>query len=336
MAWLLLAPAIAAFAVSPPAAGAFLAERRAGEVTSPGPDSYGNLPDDGQVELDVREYVWRVQDRDPQLPGRTATLTGFVSRSDSPGSWYLTRMAYHLLCRRRASLPNPHLRDASAGDRLLGGGHWHLSGGGLAGAAGRGAPRGAGSAADREAGPPVPVNKPRQRARQRPATRTTRPAAPQTAHQRQQARSRQRREHLHGQPVASGREWTQPVAVLALVVAFVGVWLFPKRPDPTTSDPGLPVIAAVPESAASGQAQSLCQAYKTWVSAQAAYIDGGDAYAQAAVDAGLAVMRLFNRYTLTDTDRAGLAFLLAPYVGPSELIDPDLAVNNRNASSFVA
>ena len=93
VAWLLLLPVLAAYLVSPPAVNAYLADRRAGEVLSPGPDAYGPLPDVEVPALDVREFVWRVQDRDPDLPGRPVVMTGFVAPSDDATGWYLTRIA---------------------------------------------------------------------------------------------------------------------------------------------------------------------------------------------------------------------------------------------------
>lgn len=93
VAWLLLVPVVTAYAISPPAVNAYLADRRAGEVASPGPDSYGPLPASEVVGLDVREYVWRVQDRDAELPGRTVSLVGFVQPTETGAGWYLTRIA---------------------------------------------------------------------------------------------------------------------------------------------------------------------------------------------------------------------------------------------------
>ena len=129
------------------------------------------------------------------------------------------------------------------------------------------------------------------------------------------------------------RDRATVLAGLAAVVAFGGVLVAPERPDPGSTDPGLPALESVPATPAAGATQTFCAQWNTWVDAQAVYVDGGDPYP--AVEAGRELLRLANRLTLTQDDRAGLQFLLEPYAGPSQLTVVDLGVNNRNARSFV-
>lgn len=94
MTWLLFLPALVVFVISPPALGAYLAERRAGEATPTAPVStFAPLPPgDDPVPLEVEELVWRAQvDEGATLAGRSVRLRGFVSHGPD-GQWFVTRM----------------------------------------------------------------------------------------------------------------------------------------------------------------------------------------------------------------------------------------------------
>ena len=163
-----------------------------------------------------------------------------------------------------------------------------------------------------------------------------RPSAP-TKQLRQRAAAVQRSAYSN-QPTAPNR-WAgldagRIVASLAVLVAITGVWLAPERPDPSTVDPGNPDIVSVPVTPESGQAQSFCAAWNEWVAARSVYLEGGDA--QPAVDTARALLQRGQRLALAPTDRAGFQFLLEEFTGPSPLTDPDVAVDHRNAQSFVA
>ncbi|GAA4121777.1 TIGR03943 family protein [Nocardioides fonticola] len=92
-AWLLLLPGLVAFVVSPPALGAYLAERRASDAPPPAPTTvFAALPDDVTSDLALEEFLWRAQtDEGATLAGRDVRLTGFVS-TDPDGNWYVTRL----------------------------------------------------------------------------------------------------------------------------------------------------------------------------------------------------------------------------------------------------
>ena len=163
-----------------------------------------------------------------------------------------------------------------------------------------------------------------------------RPSAP-TKQQRQRAAAAARSAYLNQHPDAS--RWAtldagRIVTGLAILVAIAGVWLAPERPNPATVDPGNPDIVTVPVTPASGQAQSFCAAWNEWVAARSVYLGGGDA--QPAVDTARALLQLGQRLALAPTDRAGFQFLLEEFTGPSQLTDPDIAVNHRNAQSFAS
>lgn len=91
--WLLLLPGLVVFTVSPPALGAYLAERRADDVPSVSPTStFSPLPAGDPVDVELEEFVWRAQvDEGVTLRDRTVRLTGFVSEGDD--GWYVTRMS---------------------------------------------------------------------------------------------------------------------------------------------------------------------------------------------------------------------------------------------------
>lgn len=92
--WLLLLPGLVVFTVSPPALGAYLAERRADDAPSQSPTStFSPLPAGDPVDVELQELVWRAQvDEGVTLTDRTVRVTGFVSR-DEDGGWYVTRMS---------------------------------------------------------------------------------------------------------------------------------------------------------------------------------------------------------------------------------------------------
>ncbi|MEI5676315.1 MULTISPECIES: TIGR03943 family putative permease subunit [unclassified Nocardioides] len=91
--WLLLLPALVVFVVSPPALGAYLAERRADEAPPASPvASFAPLPEGGTPVLEVEELLWRALDDDgATLAGRSVEVRGFVSHGPD-GVWYVTRM----------------------------------------------------------------------------------------------------------------------------------------------------------------------------------------------------------------------------------------------------
>ncbi|WP_193609442.1 TIGR03943 family putative permease subunit [Nocardioides lijunqiniae] len=94
-AWLLFLPPLVIFFVSPPALGAFLAER-ATEAPAPSSEQLDSmlapLPEEDPVELSVTEFFVRaVYDQGVSLPERRVSLVGFVSLDDD-GHWYVTRL----------------------------------------------------------------------------------------------------------------------------------------------------------------------------------------------------------------------------------------------------
>lgn len=93
-AWLLLLPGLVAFVVSPPALGAYLAERRASDAPPPSPTTaFAPLAGDIVNDLALEEFLWRAQtDEGVTLQKRDVRLTGFVS-TDPAGNWYVTRLA---------------------------------------------------------------------------------------------------------------------------------------------------------------------------------------------------------------------------------------------------
>lgn len=94
-AWLLLAPVLVVFTISPPALGAYSAERSSNQV--PAREAEGAElplpPSDGPLEISVLDFVVRVQyDEARSLQDRDVTVVGFVS-GDDDGNWYVTRMS---------------------------------------------------------------------------------------------------------------------------------------------------------------------------------------------------------------------------------------------------
>ncbi|MCH1867877.1 TIGR03943 family protein [Nocardioides sp. CFH 31398] len=93
-AWLLLAPVLVVFTISPPALGAYSAERSANELPASAAEG-AELPlppSEGPLEIDVVDFVVRVQfDEARSLMGREVSVVGFVS-GDDEGNWYVTRM----------------------------------------------------------------------------------------------------------------------------------------------------------------------------------------------------------------------------------------------------
>ncbi|GAA3728620.1 TIGR03943 family putative permease subunit [Salinactinospora qingdaonensis] len=101
VAWLLLLPVIAVFAVSPPALGAYTAanaqsEPPSGAALQEPADAdalAASAPPEEPVELKLREFVVRAwTDEERSLAGRTVRLTGFVVPNDSGEGWYLARL----------------------------------------------------------------------------------------------------------------------------------------------------------------------------------------------------------------------------------------------------
>ncbi len=94
--WLALVPGLVMFVATPPALGAYLAERRA--TTAPIVTRADNefvflpLPASAQAyPLSVAEFTWRsVADDGATLVGRVVSLKGFVSRSED--GWYVTEL----------------------------------------------------------------------------------------------------------------------------------------------------------------------------------------------------------------------------------------------------
>jgi uncharacterized repeat protein (TIGR03943 family) len=93
-AWLLLLPIVVVFAISPPALGAYVAERRVNTAVPTPADSGAipPLPHGDLLPMKVIEFVSRAQwDKRDSLKGRRVALTGFVSK-DKQGHWYVTRL----------------------------------------------------------------------------------------------------------------------------------------------------------------------------------------------------------------------------------------------------
>jgi uncharacterized repeat protein (TIGR03943 family) len=96
--WLLLLPGLVVFTISPPALGAFLAERRADDgVSATQVSTFAPLPaadaEGEAVEVDLEEFVWRSQvDDGVTLVGREVRIDGFVSLGQD-GDWYVTRLS---------------------------------------------------------------------------------------------------------------------------------------------------------------------------------------------------------------------------------------------------
>lgn len=98
-AWLLVLPLLALLLIAPPALGSYAAERQSDRPPVTDRTAYPPLPDpvDGAVELTLTEYAFRaIYDEDRSLEGERVRLVGFVSRSEQPGTYLLTR--FRLQC----------------------------------------------------------------------------------------------------------------------------------------------------------------------------------------------------------------------------------------------
>lgn len=94
-AWLLFLPPLVIFFISPPALGAYLAER-ATEAPAPSSEQLDSmlapLPEEDPAPLTVTEFFVRaVYDAGISLPDRRVSMVGFVSL-DTDGNWYVTRL----------------------------------------------------------------------------------------------------------------------------------------------------------------------------------------------------------------------------------------------------
>lgn len=87
-AWLLVLPILAVFVISPPALGAYAAERNAVGVA--GKKDYRELDADSAIAMTVGEFQGRAQ-WDDTLLGYSVALTGFVT-FDEAGNWYVTKL----------------------------------------------------------------------------------------------------------------------------------------------------------------------------------------------------------------------------------------------------
>lgn len=112
--WLLLVPGLVVFTVSPPALGAYLAERRADDVASVSPTStFSPLPEGDPVDVELEELVWRAQvDDGITLVDRRVRITGFVTLDEDDG-WYVTRMSIGC-CAADATVTRVRVEDAEA------------------------------------------------------------------------------------------------------------------------------------------------------------------------------------------------------------------------------
>lgn len=88
-AWLMALPVLAVFVISPPALGAYAAERNAVDVAVN--REYDDLGDDPVVVMTVGEFQGRAQ-WDDTLVGYRVALNGFVTY-DKAGNWYVTGLA---------------------------------------------------------------------------------------------------------------------------------------------------------------------------------------------------------------------------------------------------
>jgi uncharacterized repeat protein (TIGR03943 family) len=111
IAWLLLVPVLVIVVVAPRSLGAFTAARNAPASPPVSAAGFRPLPPGDPVGLPLEDYVARsLFGGQATLEGRRVSLLGFVTPSDSPGSWYLTRL--QLRCCAADALP---LRVAAVG-----------------------------------------------------------------------------------------------------------------------------------------------------------------------------------------------------------------------------
>ncbi|GAA1511563.1 TIGR03943 family putative permease subunit [Nocardioides humi] len=91
--WALLLPIVIAFVVQPPALGAYVAERRANDVTAVKYDKAAVAPlPEGQVsDVLVSEFVAYASAYGEVLTGHQVRLLGFVTHDED--GWYVTRLS---------------------------------------------------------------------------------------------------------------------------------------------------------------------------------------------------------------------------------------------------
>lgn len=88
-AWLMTLPVLAVFVISPPALGAYAAERNAVDLA--GQKTYEALDPGTATSMTVSEFQGRAQ-WDDTLLGYNIELTGFVTY-DNAGNWYVTTLS---------------------------------------------------------------------------------------------------------------------------------------------------------------------------------------------------------------------------------------------------
>jgi len=94
VAWLLALPLLALLLIAPPPLGAFAAARQSDVQPVSTQSSYPPLQPavNGAVNLTFSEFVFRaLYDPDRSLEGQRVRLTGFVSASDTPGGYEVSR-----------------------------------------------------------------------------------------------------------------------------------------------------------------------------------------------------------------------------------------------------
>jgi uncharacterized repeat protein (TIGR03943 family) len=94
VAWLLVLPLLALLLIAPPPLGAFAAGRQSARPPVTTQTSYPPLPavEEGAVPLTMTEYVFRaLYDADRSLEGAKIRLSGFVTPTEEPGTYLLTR-----------------------------------------------------------------------------------------------------------------------------------------------------------------------------------------------------------------------------------------------------
>jgi uncharacterized repeat protein (TIGR03943 family) len=95
--WLLLAPVVALFLVTPPALGSYGVDRSTVVEVSSGGPTFARLPAGGPVPMTLLEFDQRAADHDGVSFGDTQVrLTGFVARSRDGDGFRLAR--YQIQC----------------------------------------------------------------------------------------------------------------------------------------------------------------------------------------------------------------------------------------------
>jgi len=130
IAWLLLLPVMAVFAIAPPALGAFAAQRTPAVVTPPA-SAAPPLPAGDPVPVALNDFAARaVWDAGRTLVNRNVTMTGFVTPTS--GGWDLTRLT--LTCCAADAIPTRikplGVKSLPADTWVTVVGHW-VPGGGL-------------------------------------------------------------------------------------------------------------------------------------------------------------------------------------------------------------